>query len=41
MQEIQESKQMWTTVNPFEMHIVKATKNVYFKQVFTLRGARL
>lgn len=32
---------MWRKVNPFEMHIVKAIKNVYLKQAFTLRGAAL
>lgn len=41
MQEIKESKQMCTKVNPFEMHIVKAIKSIYFKQAFTLRGAGL
>lgn len=41
MQEIKESKQMWTKVNPSEMHIVKAIKSIYLKQAFTLRGAGL
>lgn len=41
MQEIKESKQMWTKVSPFEMHIVKAIKSLYLKQVFILRGAGL
>lgn len=41
IQEIKESKHMWTKVNAFEMHIVKAIKSACLKQAFTLRGAGL